>query len=82
MQHTQKGGEPMAKRDAKHQEAQKQGRQRDNGICQLCGSRKHPEGHHIVDYQFGGNADVCNIVTLCRKCHKNVHRGKIDIFVS
>lgn len=71
----------MGKRKVEHVKAQKAGRERDFGICQICGSRNHPEGHHAFDYQFGGRADISNIVTLCRKCHDKVHHGTIDIFV-
>ena len=71
----------MRKRDASHLKAQKAGRERDAGICQICGSRDHPEGHHAFDYQFGGKADSGNIVTLCRKCHDKVQHGAMDIFV-
>ncbi len=71
----------MGKRDASHVRAQKEARIRDGGICQICGSRNHPEGHHVQDYQFGGRANTDNMVTLCRDCHKKVHRGKMDIFV-
>ncbi len=67
-------------REMKHTNAQKAGRHRDGGVCQICGSTTHPEGHHMVDYQFGGVASVENIVTLCRECHKEVHRGNYSIF--
>ena len=53
--------------------------ERDNR-CQVCGSKKHVEGHHIIDHQFGGAANIDNIVALCRKHHNDVHSGKIDIF--
>ncbi len=69
----------MGNRDSKHCKAQKDGKVRDLYTCQICGSTDNVEGHHIIDYQFGGAADVDNIVTLCRECHKQVHRGKIDI---
>lgn len=71
----------MGKRGTEHVKAQKEGRERDYGACQVCGSRRHPEGHHAVDYQYGGRADADNIVTLCRKCHDKVHRGDMDVFV-
>ena len=67
----------MAKRSSSHYSVQRLGRKRDQQICQACGSVIFPEGHHIIDYQYGGNADVNNIVTLCRSCHKQVHRGNI-----
>lgn len=70
----------MSKRGKEHNYVQKQGKIRDGYICQACGSTSKPEGHHMFDYQFGGAANVDNIVTLCQKCHKQVHRGKIDMF--
>ncbi len=69
----------MVKRDSSHNKVQRLGKERDRFTCQVCGSTVAPEGHHIIDYQYGGNANVDNIVTLCHNCHKQVHRGKIDL---
>lgn len=69
----------MAKRGKEHMAAQRQGKERDLYTCQACGSKDHVEGHHILNYQFGGAANIDNIVTLCHQCHTQVHRGNIDI---
>lgn len=69
----------MAKRSSSHTKAQKAGKDRDNYTCQVCGSKKDVEGHHILDHQFFGAATVDNIVSLCHKHHSDVHRGRIDI---
>ncbi|MFV0364726.1 MAG: HNH endonuclease [Suipraeoptans sp.] len=69
----------MAKRNNSHTHVQHLGKIRDNYICQACGSINAPEGHHIINYQYGGNAHTDNIITLCHTCHKQVHRGNIDI---
>lgn len=71
----------MSKRGNKHLTVQKQGKVRDLYTCQICGSNIKPEGHHIIDYQFGGAADSRNITTLCHICHKKVHRGEIDLIL-
>ena len=68
------------KRNSAHTRAQRLGKERDLHTCQVCGSTEHTEGHHIIDFIFGGAADEDNIITLCHNCHVNVHRGRIDIF--
>ena len=70
----------MQQRPYAHVNAQRQGRIRDRHTCQICGSTRHPEGHHIFDYSFGGAADPDNIITLCHECHRRVHDGKIMLF--
>ena len=67
-------------RSSAHVKAQRKGRERDRNRCQICGSTDHVEGHHILDHQFGGAADVDNIITLCHKHHQEVHSGRIDIY--
>ncbi len=70
----------MSKRGSDHNRVQKAARVRDGGICQICGSRDHVQGHHVVDYQYGGKADLNNLVTLCKGCHGKVHKGKMDVY--
>ena len=60
----------MANREREHCVAQKRGKERDLYTCQICGSTEKVEGHHIFNYQYGGAANIDNIVTLCQKCHK------------
>jgi len=67
------------KRGADHVKVQKEGKARDLNVCQICGSKKNVEGHHILDFQFGGAPVVDNIIALCRECHKKVHKGLIVI---
>ena len=69
----------MAKRDSSHSKVQRLGKIRDKSVCQACGSTILPEGHHIIDFQYGGNANEDNIITLCHLCHKQVHRGNLDL---
>lgn len=63
--------------------------ERDQGRCQHCG-KSHKEGHrrfdihHIRPYHsFNGDYlaanDLTNLITLCRKCHKQAEYGKIAI---
>lgn len=70
----------MGKRGSEHIKAQCQGKKRDLNICQVCGSRLRAQGHHFIDFHFGGAANVDNIITLCQHCHSQVHRGKIVLF--
>lgn len=53
-------------------------RKRDGYSCRICGvNRIGLDIHHIDE-----NKDNCNennLITLCRKCHKNVHHGHLTI---
>lgn len=69
------------KRGPEHNRVQMLGRERDDYTCQICGSTDDVDGHHVFDYQFGGEADVDNIISLCHECHNKVHGGLLDIFV-
>lgn len=69
----------MSKRTAAHTKAQRDGRTRDLNICQICGSREKVEGHHIIDHQYTGSANVDNIIALCHSCHTSVHKGKFNL---
>lgn len=69
----------MGKRSSAHIKAQRAGRERDFGTCQICGSKQNVEGHHIIDHQFFGAANADNIVSLCHECHVRVHKGLINI---
>lgn len=66
-------------RNYQHQKVQREGKKADGNICQFCGSPQNQEGHHIIEFQHGGQADVNNIISLCHVCHKQLHRGSINI---
>lgn len=55
---------------------------RDNYTCQYC-KGKHKDSklevHHIIFRSQGGSDEECNLITLCHTCHKDLHRGKINI---
>ena len=69
------------KRGSDHNKVQRLGKERDEYTCQVCGSTKNVQGHHLIDYAYGGAADPDNIITLCSECHKAAHRGDIDLFL-
>lgn len=43
--------------------------------CVNCGSEDSIEFHHIVPLSLGGTNSYGNIVPLCWRCHKAIHRG-------
>ena len=54
---------------------------RDGHICQHCGkSNTILNVHHIESRQTGGNSPD-NLITLCEKCHKAYHNGKIQLSI-
>ncbi len=52
----------------------------DNYECQMCGAKEEDgatlECHHIVAYRLDKmlSADADNCITLCNKCHDEIHR--------
>ena len=54
---------------------------RDRGRCTTPGCRheKYLEIHHIVPTSKGGKNDPSNLTTVCGRCHKNIHLGKLKI---
>ena len=54
---------------------------RDRGRCQLelpdgtrCNESTWTEGHHIIAVALGGSNDVDNMITLCSKHHRMIHK--------
>ena len=53
---------------------------RDNYQCQHCGAKSVAlEIHHVKFRIQGGSDDPENLLTLCRKCHMDYHKGKIEL---
>ena len=57
--------------------------ERDDYTCQRCGcevesghreSQQSAEAHHLIPSAAGGPDVAGNLVTLCLRCHKQVHR--------
>ena len=56
-------------------------KKRDGYKCQCCNSRDIPNltVHHIIQKFDGGSDRPDNLVTVCRKCHDDIHAGKIKL---
>ena len=52
---------------------------RDEFTCQLCGSHRQLQIHHICPRSKGGDNSEGNLLTLCRDCHTAVHHGKMPL---
>ncbi len=52
---------------------------RDEFTCQLCGSHRHLQMHHIKPRSQGGDNTENNLLTLCRECHYAVHHGTMPL---
>lgn len=66
----------MSKReyDSQYREFLATVKKRDRNKCQLCGSRKSIEVHHILMWAASSSVryDPGNGICLCRECHKQV----------
>lgn len=53
--------------------------ERDNYECQICGNKQQLVVHHkdCSGQSDEPNNDIDNLITLCRKCHINIHRTGI-----
>lgn len=53
---------------------------RDKRTCQHCGKNNTKlEVHHIKFRSQGGTDTPNNLITLCSKCHKDLHNGEFEI---
>lgn len=48
---------------------------RDKYKCQHCGSKDELQAHHIIPRSKGGTNVVTKGITLCKKCHSDLHNG-------
>ena len=68
------------KRDSSHTKAQKEAKERDGYVCMICGRYcEKAQGHHVIYVSEGGPGSTKNMVTLCDKCHRDYHSGKLKL---
>ena len=48
--------------------------ERDGWRCQVCGSMRHLQVHHLEFRSHSGSDEEHNLITLCAECHEQVHR--------
>ena len=54
---------------------------RDNYTCQICNAHGNDiklHVHHKESRKVGGNSPN-NLITLCKKCHKDLHKGLVSL---
>ena len=49
---------------------------RDEYTCQYCGRKEELNAHHIMGKGKGGTNTPKNGITLCKKCHDELHAGE------
>jgi len=48
---------------------------RDDFTCQCCHAQHIPlDAHHIVWREDGGKDSIDNLIAVCKKCHRNLHK--------
>jgi 5-methylcytosine-specific restriction endonuclease McrA len=54
---------------------------RDDWKCRHCGNRQTLDPHHVIYRSAGGENAANNLLTLCRKCHDDIHAERLGIEV-
>lgn len=54
---------------------------RDNWHCRNCNNSNGLDPHHVIFKSAGGSDNPNNLLTLCRKCHDDIHAGRLRIEV-
>ena len=54
-------------------------RYRDNYTCAICHTKGKGDVHHIIPVSKGGTDRADNGVFLCKKCHEDLHKGKVKL---
>jgi 5-methylcytosine-specific restriction endonuclease McrA len=52
---------------------------RDEWRCRHCRTSWGLDPHHVIFRSAGGPDTPNNLLTLCRKCHDDVHGGRLKI---
>lgn len=55
--------------------------ERDNNQCQACGTsgENRLQLHHVEYRSRGGNHCELNLVTVCFRCHRDIHEDRLYI---
>lgn len=64
---------------AEHENFKEFVRYRDNHTCAICHTKGKGDVHHIIPVSKGGTDRADNGVFLCKKCHEDLHKGKIKL---
>lgn len=77
--HSWNGGRiPIEEYGTEWRKIRKAVKERDGFRCQLCGSTKFLNTHHIEPFRKTRSHDMDKLITLCASCHNKVHSGKIE----
>lgn len=66
------------RRSSKYKKWKEEVLKRDNYLCQECKTNENLVVHHIKNFSENINArfDINNGITLCQKCHREVHKNE------
>ena len=54
---------------------------RDDWKCRHCGRRDGLHPHHVTYVSAGGGHAGNNLLTICAKCHGDIHDGRLVVEV-
>lgn len=55
--------------------------QRDGWHCRHCNNSNGLDPHHVIFASQGGPETLDNLIALCRRCHDDIHAGRLRVEV-
>ena len=46
---------------------------RDRWLCRICRERVPYDAHHVLARSLGGKDVLHNLLSVCRRCHEDIH---------
>lgn len=52
---------------------------RDGYLCRVCQKNRPFDGHHVLARSLGGKDEIGNVISVCRRCHEDIHGHVVKV---